>query len=302
MNNPKFVVSAFALALVASGMANAQATRTWVSGVGDDVNPCSRTAPCKTFAGAISKTAAGGEIDALDPAGYGAVTITKAITIDGGGGQVSSILSTGSRGVSVSAGSTDVVTLRNISFLGVNTGTTGIYFASGKALHIENCSISEFLANGIDIEPTTAGAQTFVSNTVVEDNGGDGIFALGPTGMAFVTIDRSRFENNTNGVNANNYAKFSIRNSAASGNRNAGFLALSNTGGAVMSIVDSTSANNVIGLQSGGGSAATNVRISGVSLFINTSGLVPSTNGTIASFGNNYNSGSGAPNATLPLQ
>jgi hypothetical protein len=74
-----------------SGPAHAQATRTWVSGVGDDANPCSRTAPCKTFAGAISKTAANGEIDALDPGGYGAVTITKAITIDGGGGQVASV-------------------------------------------------------------------------------------------------------------------------------------------------------------------------------------------------------------------
>lgn len=65
--------------------AQAQASRTWVSGVGDDANPCSRTAPCKTFAGAISKTAPGGEIDALDPGGFGAVTITKALTIDGGG-------------------------------------------------------------------------------------------------------------------------------------------------------------------------------------------------------------------------
>src|SRR5947208_4349132 len=78
--------------------AYAQATRTWVSGVGDDVNPCSRTAPCKTFAGAISKTAAGGEIDALDDAGYGAVTITKSLTIDGGG-HLASILASGSLGV-----------------------------------------------------------------------------------------------------------------------------------------------------------------------------------------------------------
>src|SRR5574338_693370 len=72
----------FVLTLGISSIANAQATRTWVSGVGDDANPCSRTAPCKTFAGAISKTAASGEINCLDPAGYGAVTITKAITID----------------------------------------------------------------------------------------------------------------------------------------------------------------------------------------------------------------------------
>src|SRR5437588_2153056 len=84
-----------------AGGAQAQASRTWVSGVGDDANPCSRTAPCKTFAGAISKTAAGGEIDALDPGGFGSVTITKAITIDGGGGQVASILVSGNNAINV---------------------------------------------------------------------------------------------------------------------------------------------------------------------------------------------------------
>src|ERR1700757_1424415 len=87
--------------------AHAQATRTWVSGVGDDVNPCSRTAPCKTFAGAISKTATCGEIDALDPAGFGAVTITKSIIIDGGPG-VASVLHSGTNGIVVSLSSADV--------------------------------------------------------------------------------------------------------------------------------------------------------------------------------------------------
>src|SRR4029077_10438983 len=93
--------------------AHAQATRTWVSGVGSDANPCSRTAPCKTFAGAISKTAPGGEIDALDPGGFGAVTITKAITLDGGGGQVASVLVSGTPGITVAAGASDVVRIRN---------------------------------------------------------------------------------------------------------------------------------------------------------------------------------------------
>src|SRR5579864_2436473 len=87
--------------------AHAQASRTWVSGVGDDANPCSRTAPCKTFAGAISKTLAGGEIDALDPGGFGALTITKPITLDGGGGQVASVLTAGTNGITVAAGSGD---------------------------------------------------------------------------------------------------------------------------------------------------------------------------------------------------
>src|SRR5215211_226818 len=68
-----------------SSLAQAQATRTWVSGVGDDVNPCSRTAPCKTFAGAINKTAVNGEIDVIDPGAFGTMTATKSITVDGGG-------------------------------------------------------------------------------------------------------------------------------------------------------------------------------------------------------------------------
>src|SRR5213592_312031 len=117
MRMVSFRVAVLAIALTTAGAsaARAQASRTWVSGVGDDANPCSRTAPCKTFAGAISKTAAGGEIDALDPAGYGAVTITKAITIDGGGGQVASVLVSGTNGIVVQANAqTDVVILRNL--------------------------------------------------------------------------------------------------------------------------------------------------------------------------------------------
>src|SRR6202790_2562038 len=115
--------------------ASAQATRTWVSGVGDDANPCSRTAPCKTFPGAMSRTAAGVEIDALDPGGFGALTITKAITIDGGGGQVASVLASGGvNGIVVSAGATDVVTLRNLRINGIGSGLNGIRFLSGSAL------------------------------------------------------------------------------------------------------------------------------------------------------------------------
>jgi hypothetical protein len=112
----KFLIPAL-LTLVFASLVHAQASRTWVSGVGDDVNPCSRAAPCKTFAGAISKTAAGGEIDCLDPGGFGAVTITKSITLDcdpGTGG--ASILSSSVNGIIVSANAaTDVIILRNLA-------------------------------------------------------------------------------------------------------------------------------------------------------------------------------------------
>src|SRR5271156_5897788 len=106
------ICAALLLALQVSA-SHAQATRTWVSGVGDDVNPCSRTAPCKTFAGAISKTATGGEIDVLDPGGFGTVTITKSITLDGGGGQVASVLTVGTPGININAAGA-VVILRNL--------------------------------------------------------------------------------------------------------------------------------------------------------------------------------------------
>src|SRR5215470_15285876 len=141
--------------LMAVQPAAAQATRTWVSGVGDDANPCSRTAPCKTFAGAISKTAAGGEINALDPGGFGAVTITKSITIDGGGGQIASTLVAGTNGIIINAGATDTVTLRNIAIDGIagapSPGLNGVRLLAGAALHIEHCTIFGFSQIGIDV-------------------------------------------------------------------------------------------------------------------------------------------------------
>src|SRR6187397_1317898 len=123
MNFKKFgvaLVGALSALLLYSAPASAQATRTWVSGVGDDANPCSRTAPCKTFAGAISKTAEWGEISVLDPGGYGAVTITKSITINGTG-TLAGVLNASTAGVIVNAGTADVVILRNLSFEAVGT-------------------------------------------------------------------------------------------------------------------------------------------------------------------------------------
>src|SRR5438132_12877506 len=122
--------------------AQAQATRTWVSGVGDDANPCSRTAPCKTFAGAISKTAAGEIINCLDPGGFGAVIISRSITIDctpfiGG------VLAAGTNAVSINAAGI-VVTLRGLDIEGVGTGLIGVNFVNGSALHIEHCRIFGF--------------------------------------------------------------------------------------------------------------------------------------------------------------
>lgn len=182
MRKMKTALAMVGFVVLGATMMFAQASRTWVSGVGDDANPCSRTAPCKTFAGAISKTAPGGEIDALDPGGFGALTITKAITLDGGGGQVASVLVAGTNGIVVAAGANDVVIIRNLRINGIsgsgNGGLNGIRFISGKDLNVEDCFIFGFTQNGIDIALNQASQGTVhVLNCVIKNSGGVGIRA-----------------------------------------------------------------------------------------------------------------------------
>src|SRR2546421_9852731 len=155
MNKTRFTLKACAFlvfTLAFASAASAQATRTWVSGVGDDANPCSRTAPCKTFAGAISKTANGGEINCLDPGGFGGVTIGKSLTIkchytEGG------VLVSGTNAIVINATATDKVTLRGLDINGIGVGAptslVGVKVLSAKSVHILDSEISRFQA-GID--------------------------------------------------------------------------------------------------------------------------------------------------------
>jgi hypothetical protein len=177
-------------------------TRTWVSGVGDDANPGSRTASCKTFAGAISKTIEPGEIDVIDPGGFGAVTITKAITIDGAG-TFASILAGGTAAVIVNASPDDVVTLRNLSINGSGTGLDGIHFLAGAALHIENCVIFNFLRKGIFFEPNGP-SRLFITDAIIRNNndatnGGGVLIQPRPGGNASAILDSVRLRANFSG-------------------------------------------------------------------------------------------------------
>ena len=171
-----------------AGAAQAQASRTWVSGVGDDANPCSRTAPCKTFAGAISKTAAGGEINCLDPGGFGAVTITKAITI-ACEGVTAGVVVPGTNGIIVNAGASDNVTLRGIDINGDGTGLNGIRFLAGRALIVDNCQIYGFTTHGIDVA-LSAAASVDVKDTRINNVGGDGIRVASTAGGASFSAER----------------------------------------------------------------------------------------------------------------
>jgi hypothetical protein len=163
------VITVASVASLYAGAAQAQATRTWVSGVGDDANPCSRTAPCKTFAGAISKTAAGGEINVLDPGGFGALTITKSISIIS---QVEAgVLVSGTNGFVVVAGANDKVLIEGLDFEGLGTGLNGIEITGGGKITIRKCSIRNFTGNGINLVGT-ANARAVIEDTLILNNGG----------------------------------------------------------------------------------------------------------------------------------
>jgi hypothetical protein len=161
--------------VLVSAPANAQATRTWVSGVVDDANPCSRTAPCKTFAGAISKTAPAGEINVLDPGGFGAVTITKSITISSVGFEAG-VLTSGTNGVVVAAGVNDEVVLEGLDFEGLGAaGGSGIRIISGAVVTVLRCKIHNFGNFGIDMNSSTANSRLLVSNSQILSNNGGGV-------------------------------------------------------------------------------------------------------------------------------
>src|SRR5215813_10268820 len=214
------MLACLAIVLLGTTLMSAQATRTWVSGVGDDANPCSRTAPCKTWAGAISKTAPGGEIDALDPGGFGALTITKAITLDGGGGQVASTLVSGTNGIVVQAGASDVVIIRNLRINGIsgtgNGGFNGIQFISGKDLNLEDDVIFGFTQNCVNIALGASGTVHIV-NTILKNCTQDGVRATTSAGTVNVAIDNSQIMvTGSNGVEASNNARIDINRSLIS--------------------------------------------------------------------------------------
>lgn len=194
--------------LLGSPAAFAQATRTWVSGVGDDVNPCSRTAPCKTFTGALSKTAAGGEISVLDPGGFGTVTINKAITINGVGehaGIVGSLVN----GVVINAGPSDVVILRNIQIHGAGTGLAGIRFNTGAALIVDDVMVYGF-ETGIE----TFAGNTTVYRSVITNNRSFGVHARGGT----LTVENSMITANNVGVQASSPGTVRLSNNGVYNN------------------------------------------------------------------------------------
>ncbi|HEY9285880.1 MAG TPA: right-handed parallel beta-helix repeat-containing protein [Pyrinomonadaceae bacterium] len=296
-------LSVFMLAL--ASLAQAQATRTWVSGVGDDVNPCSRTAPCKTWAGAISKTAAGGEIDALDPGGFGTLTINKSLTVDGTAGQGfgSTLNSGGFNGfvindaLTASPGTSKVV-LRNLSINGAGTtlGADGIRILQALSVLIENTTISNGTGDGIDVSESND-MQVTVRNTRI-NNFTNGIRVGTSSGLAKMTIEGGGISHCTKGILASSRSRVTAKGLTIShcttGIHTEGQTAGNGGAEAVVTLEDSQLAfMSGNALQAGGGLAASSsiIRISN-NMVVNSGAAVSiQANGSVDTWANNRFSG-----------
>ena len=306
MNGQKLRKAILALGLlVLAASAHAQATRTWVSGVGDDANPCSRTAPCKTFAGAISKTAAKGVISVLDPGGFGTLTVTKAITIDGNG-IIGSIISSGVNGVIVNAGASDVVRLQNISIDGVSNGLSGVKFLAGGALYLDNVKIHDFAGQGVEFVPS-ASSRLVITDSAISNNTSSGVRVTpGASGFAKVSIEHSRLYENGFGIKADDRSSISVRNSIISSNTNSGVKAQSSGQALEITVDDCQVTNN--GTENSSASwinamgALASIVISDNVISGNPYGISARDGGDIFSFGSNRvvgNDNDGTPTGTL---
>jgi hypothetical protein len=298
MSKFRFTIKLMALAIFMFGcvsIAQAQASRTWVSGVGDDANPCSRTAPCKTFAGAISKTAACGEIDALDPGGYGAVTITKSITIDGTGTHAS-ILASLVNGIVINAAATEVITIRGLSINGFCNGINGMNILQARTVNVEDCVIFRFnTGNGITVNETNDLALN-VRNTVIRDNTLDGINVTSSGGTVKVTLDNVRLSGNQDGIHARQSSRVIANNCVFSNNTANGILSDATSAFATVRVWNSIiSLNGAAGLRAGNaGGGTSGAELGQNQINQNTgNGVLVGTGGLVETFGNNSIRGNG---------
>jgi hypothetical protein len=294
------LVALFACA-ISSPFALAQATRTWVSGVGDDVNPCSRTAPGKTFAGAISKTAAGGEINVIDPGGYGGVTITKSMTIDGEG-SMASILVSGTNGVVINAGANGVVNLRNLSLNGNATGLVGVKILAAAEVNIERCVIAKFATRGIEISCATP-CRVNIRDTIIRDCAGGSVCAKPNSVLSLkgCSLLASQY-----GLRVDGAATANAEDCVMSGNLGNGVVVDTSVvaGQAMVSLNKCLLTDNGhAGVLSQGPTST--ARLSNNTITGNVNGIFFGSGGALLSFGNNQISGNttdGSPTGTVLLK
>jgi Right handed beta helix region len=274
MMKPKTSIRVVLLActLCIMGLAvQGQPLRTFVSGLGDDLNTCTRTAPCRNFQRGHDVVAEGGEVVALDSAGYGTLTITKSVTISGEGVHAA-LTAQGLNAVAVQINTADVVVrLRYLNIVGVNTSgfSSGINYEDGAALHVEHCTASGFNVAGLRMPMP---GRLYISDSAFRNNEGDGIFLPigagtedGPFGQ--ITIERTLLEENTNGLMAFG-GKTTIRQSRMTGNLRGLFAEHS---GVEVTLDDCLISHNGTGIH---GQDSVLVRVTNSTITNNISGLL----------------------------
>jgi hypothetical protein len=280
----------FIFALAA--MTHAQATRTWVSGVGDDVNPCSRTAPCKTFAGAISKTAKDGEISTLDPGGFGTLTITKSITVNGGGagqgyGSVLSALAPQGFLINITdaADVRKTVRLNWLDINGASSGTDGVRMIAGSVLYIENTNIDGLTGDGVEVNIATATvAELYMRNVSIRNCQGNGVILNGnASGNVSASLENVSINACGDGFEAAARSTASLRNCVISSNDGPGAAGVRVNGATSVVNVDSCNISfNSSGVRVDSGTG----RVSN-SVFTNNAIQLHQVGGTLSSYGTN---------------
>jgi hypothetical protein len=293
---------------------------SWLSGLGDDANPCSRTAPCKTLSGAVSKTSQpGGQINVEDPGNFGspsntptAPTINGGIIIDGSPGIA--ILQTsvaGIDGLDISAAADDVVILRHLDIEGYGIGLHGINFISGKALYIEDSVIQGFTGDAVHVAPA-AGGQVVLDNVSIRNNAQNGVNAVGASDSApaAVTIRNSRIQSNVGAaVLAADYANITVDDSTLTGNAQGLACVTQSTGNCVITAASNLITQNTTGVLSGRGvveaTGSATINLTDNKVAANAKGLSLTTapaHGRIISLGDNTvvnNTVPGKPTSTI---
>ncbi|TMJ00166.1 MAG: hypothetical protein E6G97_19895 [Alphaproteobacteria bacterium] len=266
-------------------------TRTWVSGNGNDADPCSFTAPCKTFAGAFAKTDAGGEISVMGPGGYGTVTINKSLTINGVGSLASILVASGS-GIIVSAGATDKVVIRNVQFNGTSGGNSGVQVISGNVT-IDNCGFYGFTAGFFGGMGVLINAN---STTVVDIRDTNisysthGVWAQTTSGFAVASLDNVRINGSLGyGVIAASNGFVNVNRSYISNSAVTAVYTAST--GSTINVNDSVLTNNATAVNAS--ASGSTIRLNSVSLFDNTTALATGAGATIATANNNKAAGNG---------
>jgi len=313
------LVAVLAFVAFSASLTQAQATRTWVSGVGDDANPCSRTAPCRTFAGAISKTATNGEIDVMDPAPLGSVTIVKSITLDGNG-TFAGILAHPGNGIVINLNTgTDplkIVRLRGISISGSNGGTQGglrgILISSANPgqpkVVMEDVIVDNFTQQGVHFNSN--GGELVMKNCMIRNNAQGGIhLSSNGANLVHATIVHTEVVFNQEGLRVDNNVRAMVRDSSFSSNVLNGIAVFPQSASSQSEVnVDNStvSSNKQWGVFAYGVNAGATIRLSNTTVTNNTTnGLHALSGGQILSWKNNRIAGNnpdGAPTGQLTEQ